>query len=938
MKVYLGQKAGASSGGMFRVHDQLRRCLPKYDIQVVEDVTTADVIHANVALFTTIPPRLPLVVSSHGMLWEEHRWGKYADGVNRELIESYRIADVITAPSEFVAHVIRRNMLRPVSVVRHGIDPNVWLPEQTEGYVLWNKARVDAANDPGDMNKLAEMAKDISFVSTFGNKASNVKMIGKLTPTEMQEVVAKAGVYLDTPKESGGPCYGVLEAMSCGIPILSWNWGGTAEAIRHKETGYLVEVGNFDDLLEGLHYCLEHRSRLGEAARQDVIDNYDENRAVIGYIEAYERAVLAHKPRPKVSVIVTNYNLKRFISLCLSSVQQQTFADWEAVVVDDASTDGSQEIIKEFVARDDRFSYVQNSKNQHVAEARNIGVRHSKGEYILPLDGDDRLPEDALETLVGVLDADRSLDIVSGSLLLFNDTDLKRGYNNGWPNNAEYDQQIAGYNRLPYSALFRRRVWEYVGGYRHRIRTGIEDADFWTRALSFGFRAKVISPTTLLYTLRENSLRTKNPYGVAGWLSWFGWAYNTTITPFGAETKSPLQVRDVTPVVSVIIPVGPHHAPHIQGCIDSLLAQTRDDWEALVINDTGKRWFDDAGLPLTPYTAGMPFVRFIDSDEQRGVAAARNKGIAAAKTDKIIFLDVDDIAQPTMIDALIRAHKEADGWIYGDWYAYDGSKIVPSHAPDWSVVELKNKSLAPITGIYNKKDLDLVGGFDEDAPGWEDWDLQLKLLEKGICGTRVRSFLIAYHMVAGKRREENFAIKNTLLQYIKTKHKHLLGDNTVACSGCGGKKTVVPKGGAARTEAVDTNMVLIQYTGAETQHRTLKSPTQRGVRYRFNNKKPFFVFKSDADFFLRKHGFVLVPQDAPIIQDMTSSVPLVSDTRAEEIPSFENLMLSTKLVNILRENFPDIASVATASDASLLSLRGIGSKALSDIREALQNV
>lgn len=910
MKVKLDHNT-TGIGGVAQVYRGLYEYLPKFGIEITQNSQEADVVHAHIALYESLAPDIPLVVSSHGMLWDEHQWGGSMVNANATFIEAYRQADVVTAPSAFVAHAIARNMLINPVVVRHGIDSSQWLPGNNLGYVLWNKARVDAANDPKEVDALAAFAPDIPFITTYGKKTNNVTVIGQTSHEKMKEYIRSAGVYFDTPKESGGPCFGVLEAMSCGVPVLSWNFGGTAEAVVHEETGYLAEPGNYSDLLSGLRYCLNHRKRLGEAARETVLEYYQWDTVIQGYIDAYQKAINKHHYSTKVGIVIPCYNLSRYLPACLESVINQSFTDWEAVIVDDCSTDNSLEIANEYARRDNRIKVCHNSVNQHVSYSRNRGIQQLDSRYILPLDADDRLDPHALQHMVSVMDINRSVDIVGGKLKLYNEDDLKVGWQGEWPNNADYSLQITGYNRLAYSSMYRYKVWENIGGYRTRIKNGVEDADFWTRALSFGYRPQIIDNVTLHYTLRSNGLGKQNDKGTDAWLPWFGWTTHPEFTPFGALLEYvPVRAYDA-PLVSVIIPVGPGHEHYLQACVDSLLAQTVPFWEAVVINDTGH----SISLP------GMPYVTFIDSAKNEGVAAARNKGILNAKSKLIIFLDVDDIAQPQMIELFLAAHRAAGGWIYADWYTSDGEL---HESGNWNIKHFRDKMLSPITGLYEKEHLIEVGLFDENAPGWEDWDLQLSLVNAGICGTRLAAPVITYNMGTGFRREENFSRAKILLKYIQDKY----GDKRMACSKCGGKSTLKVKENNLPV-GDSTEMVLLQYTGPQTQKRHELGKVTK-TRYIINGNKPFFVVGADVPYFLNRKFYQVINTPQPIISTVTP-VLVSQDTKSD-------LLADTKLrpetLAFLKE-YTTVSEIKQLSDAALLSIKGIGPSRLKEIHEVL---
>ena len=107
--------------------------------------------------------------------------------------------------------------------------------------------------------------------------------------------------------------------------------------------------------------------------------------------------------RPEVSVIIPVYNNEKFIRETLESLKNQTFADFEALCIDDGSSDGSAKIIQEYEANDQRFHYIY-QKNSGAGPARNNGLSNAKGEYIAFLDGDDLYYPNYLKRMIEALD------------------------------------------------------------------------------------------------------------------------------------------------------------------------------------------------------------------------------------------------------------------------------------------------------------------------------------------------------------------------------------------------------------------------------------------------------------------------------------------------------------------------------------------------------
>lgn len=105
--------------------------------------------------------------------------------------------------------------------------------------------------------------------------------------------------------------------------------------------------------------------------------------------------------QPKISIIVPIYNASSFLGRCLTSILHQTFQDWECITIDDGSTDGSNLICDSFADVDSRFKSLRKN-NGGVSSARNLGINHAVGQWILFVDADDVLINDSLETLTSL--------------------------------------------------------------------------------------------------------------------------------------------------------------------------------------------------------------------------------------------------------------------------------------------------------------------------------------------------------------------------------------------------------------------------------------------------------------------------------------------------------------------------------------------------------
>lgn len=125
----------------------------------------------------------------------------------------------------------------------------------------------------------------------------------------------------------------------------------------------------------------------------------------------------------KVSIGIPIYNVEEYLRECLDSIMNQTFKNFEVIMVDDGSTDNSFNICQEFAARDSRFKLIHQA-NIGVAGARNTCLKHMKGEYISWVDSDDKVEPNYLERLLEVQNETQA--------------DLVDGYNYGFKDGMRY--------------------------------------------------------------------------------------------------------------------------------------------------------------------------------------------------------------------------------------------------------------------------------------------------------------------------------------------------------------------------------------------------------------------------------------------------------------------------------------------------------------------
>lgn len=215
---------------------------------------------------------------------------------------------------------------------------------------------------------------------------------------------------------------------------------------------------------------------------------------------------------PKVSVVISVYNVEQYLEKCLQSVCDQTLKDIEIIVVNDGSTDNSMDIISEFVAKDERVISVDKC-NGGVSSARNAGIDAAKGEYIIHIDGDDWIDKEYLEAVYNKAKK-FDLDVVV--------TDFFFAYQNGdrfYQNDAfadenciitgkEYIEEYVSHLYAPgvWNKLFARSLY-YENNIRYPLNIDLgEDLATAMRLYFFAGKVGKVSVAYYNYYQRGNSL------------------------------------------------------------------------------------------------------------------------------------------------------------------------------------------------------------------------------------------------------------------------------------------------------------------------------------------------------------------------------------------------------------------------------------------------
>lgn len=216
---------------------------------------------------------------------------------------------------------------------------------------------------------------------------------------------------------------------------------------------------------------------------------------------------------PTVSVIIPTYNRANLVGKAIKSVLSQTYQDFEIIVIDDGSTDNTEETVKSF--NNFKIRYICHSDNRGISAARNTGIRASRGEYIALLDSDDEWLPEKLDKQIKILqDGPPELGVVYSDLLYIDENGKNMNKLRNPKKEGYIYEDLLGENCIgpPSTLLIRKECFHKVGLFDDLVN-GMEDWDLSIRIAKY-YRFSHIKIPLMKYRLHSNqiskNLRVKN--------------------------------------------------------------------------------------------------------------------------------------------------------------------------------------------------------------------------------------------------------------------------------------------------------------------------------------------------------------------------------------------------------------------------------------------
>ena len=390
-----------------------------------------------------------------------------------------------------------------------------------------------------------------------------------------------------------------------------------------------------------------------------------------------------------ISIVVPIYNVENYLRQCLDSIQNQTYKKFECIMVNDGSTDNSQQIVEEYL-EDSRFKLI-NQSHKGLSGARNTGISHIREEstFVAFVDSDDYIYSNFLETLIEHIEDD--VDIIEGMIEYFHD-EIKV---DNVSHNFEKKILITKDDKLRELALNKLRVSVFPKLFRKSLLTEVFFPEEWifedlavVPELVSNSKKWIKLPKVIYgYRIRPNLITTKefseeklDVFKIFGKYDLF-FKDESDVTKLLVEKIKYLHLNyhdiefvpennqykqlykqekqkllskiadyESKALISIIVPIY-NVENYLRQCLDSIVSQTYQNFECLLINDGSP---DNSADICREYVEKDSRFKYFEK-ENGGVSSARNLGIERSGGAYITFIDSDDWVDSDYLEVLYNA-------------------------------------------------------------------------------------------------------------------------------------------------------------------------------------------------------------------------------------------------------------------------------------------
>ena len=214
-----------------------------------------------------------------------------------------------------------------------------------------------------------------------------------------------------------------------------------------------------------------------------------------------------------LSVLMSVYNGRPYLNKAIESILKQTYCDFEFIIIDDASTDGSRGLLKQWADQDERIRLIFHDENRGLGYSLNEGVRKSRGKWVARMDADDISFLDRFERQVKYLNAHPDVDILSGCAIDFDEDGNPLRLRQVPPSHEDIIQLLWTIPIIHPAVIFRRDAILEAGSYSPDLRRR-QDYDLWFRCAAEGLRFANLAEPLIFYRFTDDYYQ-KNDLGTA---------------------------------------------------------------------------------------------------------------------------------------------------------------------------------------------------------------------------------------------------------------------------------------------------------------------------------------------------------------------------------------------------------------------------------------
>jgi len=341
--------------------------------------------------------------------------------------------------------------------------------------------------------------------------------------------------------------------------------------------------------------------------------------------------------RPKISVIMSTYNDAKYLFEAVSSILNQSFTDFEFIIVNDASTDDTANILANFASKDSRLRILTNTENQERCISRNMAIKAAQADYIAVMDADDWAYPERLAKQYAFMEQNPQISIC-GAQIRIHELDFLSLKIMPWRIYPCSNEEIRKRMYIgccfyhPTIIMRKEHVLKYTHGYDELTYIVSEDYDLWARLMVHNDIVFANMPETLVkYRVHPFKNRSK-----------------TKKNQDTNAKKIKLSLRQALGLPAhllgcTVITIVYNGAKYLDKCIDSILNQSFMDFEYIIVDDAST---DETKSILAELAEKDKRVRILTNTEHKGYFFSLNMAMLTAKSPYLAIMNADTKAHP----------------------------------------------------------------------------------------------------------------------------------------------------------------------------------------------------------------------------------------------------------------------------------------------------